>query len=189
MRIAAFLLLSINLLAACNRKEKPNYSGPQSQPGKLVSHEKLVELLPKLAGWERVKPQGAITKNEKIERSQATANYEKKVGEQTWTVKLELIDANNDPSVFSPLAIMAHSGSDDVAGHKRGVEFQGFHGIEAWQIKDESVVLALVVDGRFFVRLNGSHVPEATIVEWINAVDLKKLAELGKAASKAGATP
>ena len=180
VRIFTLVLPLFFLLSGCKCAEKTRAPEPAPKLEKLVAHEQLAALLPKLQGWEGGKPLSAISKRGQNEVSQASASYEKKVEEQTQTVTIELIDAEHDPSVFAPLAIMVHSGEGAESGHKRGIEIQGFHGIEEWQVETQSVLLALVVGNRFLVRLSGSHVPEATVKEWMNAIDLKKLASLVK---------
>lgn len=177
---ATLLMLSFSL-AGCSCEKKKVTNSQERAPRQLVSKEQLSSIFPQLSGWT-TREADASTSQSHRNVSRAAVAYEKTVEEQTSTVSLEVIDAINDRSVFDPLAVMAHSDPNAESGHKRGVEVQGYHGIEVWNVKDVSVVLALVVEDRFLVRLNGKHVPEAAVKEWIQATDLKKLALLASSA-------
>ena len=179
---ATLLMLSFVLAGcSCEKKQVINYSQERASV-QLVSKEQLSSILPQLSGWTTREADASTTQsNRKVSR--AAVAYEKTVEEQTSTLNLEVIDAINDRSVFDPLAVMAHSDPNAEIGHKRGIEVQGYHGIEVWNVKDVSVVLALVVEDRFLVRLNGKHVSEAVVREWIQATDLKKLASLANSAA------
>lgn len=149
-------------------------------PSPLVPHDTLVRYLPSFDGWRRSDPRGKTVTGGDHAMSEASVTYESKIGDVVRTAKIQIIDAEQDPTLFGPLSVMVHSESDVIAGHKKSVEVQGFHGIEQWQVETSSVILALVVKNRFLVRLEAINVPEQVVQKMIRAIDMKKLASLAK---------
>ncbi len=146
----------------------------ERQPVQPVPHEQLLELFPNVEGWER-STESKASKAEGHDISLASAQYDGAAGEQPSTLKLEIIDGSYVSSVYAPFAVMSHSGgATDV--HKRTIKLDGHPGIEDWNTQTGSVSVAVLVARRFVVTLRGSHVSPQAVKQFLNAIDVKKLA-------------
>lgn len=189
----AFLALA-TLLPACGLFEKWT-GGKSDNPEKgreawnepavpavePVPFEQLVALLPKLQGWEGPSPEGKITASPGYKISSASAKYQRTVDGQNQVVSLAIVDGAYSSEAYGPFARMAYSNPNAPNMHKRGIEVDGNPGIEEWHMESKGVTVALFVARRFMFTLEGTGLPQEAVAEWMQGVDLKKLAALAGA--------
>lgn len=182
VKTACVILLSVAILPACGlieklSGEKEDKAGEHGQsPVEPIPYKKLIQLLPKMEGWKAQPPQGKISSVGEHKITRASANYEKNADGKRQTVNLEILDGSYIPSVYAPFAVMAHSRGAMLDAHKMEIEVDGYHGLQQWEPQSGKVTVFLLVARRFVITLKGTHIPPATVKQYIHAINLKKLA-------------
>jgi hypothetical protein len=139
-------------------------------------------LLPAATGWTTERS-GAS----QVELSDTCAYP---VADATYThngmrIKLKLVDSGRNPDSLMAIATMVmtlpEDYSDDMppATTLRRLLYKGAQAAERWDAEKGEGDITLVVDGRFIVQAEGTHLDSLdTLRTVVDLVDLKKLAEL-----------
>ena len=144
-----------------------------------VAHEKLVALLPAMAGWTKGEPEGETTKMGPLTMSVGRADYEK--GDLSLTV--EITDTLANQMLMGPFMTMltvAGTGKTKTeSGWAQKVTIGGYPGTEVYDTDDKRADVMVILDGRFVVRASISDVPDTAAAKAaVEAVNLKALAAL-----------
>ncbi len=139
----------------------------------LVSFRELYTVLPDLDGWEKGKPTGEKM-NAPIAISQAEVIYTK--GDARVTVKV--VDSGFSQLFFMPYAMMMAAGYEKETsdGFEKSTTIGTYPGFEKWDEPSKHGELAVTVNKRFFVNLEGDNIKDnAVLHELMSKMDLGKL--------------
>jgi|GEM_PF-2434751 len=182
MKRALLLVVVVAVLPACGLWEKltgggdkkqASHEAPPPTPVTPIAPEKLVELLPKLEGWETKPPVGEYVAAGPNQVTQATGRYARKIEELALSATLKIIDGAYAADIYGPLARMAHGQPGDP--HKMPITVEGGSGIQAWRPDTGQVDVALVVASRFLVTLEGQNLSPQVVQAFLGGIDTKKL--------------
>ncbi len=112
-----------------------------------------------------------------ISISHVQANYEQ--GDAS--LSFEILDSSNGSMLLAPFNMMARAGYVEKTseGYTKATTIAGLPGVESWTTADKNGDVAVLVGGRYLLKVSGSTVPDVeTIRKALEAVDLKKLAAL-----------
>jgi hypothetical protein len=144
-----------------------------------VAHEKLVALLPAIAGWTKGEPEGELTRMGPLTMSVGRADYEK--GDLSLT--LEITDTLANQMLMGPfMAGLSAAGTTRTkteSGWAQKVTIGGFPGVEVFDSEDKRADVMVILDGRFVVRATIADVQDTAAAKAaVEAVNLKALAAL-----------
>jgi hypothetical protein len=142
-------------------------------PVELVSFRELYTVLPDLDGWEKGKPTGEKM-NAPIAISQAEVIYTK--GDARVTVKV--VDSGFSQLFFMPYAMMMAAGYEKETsdGFEKSTMIGTYPGFEKWDEPSKHGELAVTVNKRFFVNIEGDNIKDnAVLHELMSKIDLGKL--------------
>jgi hypothetical protein len=146
------------------------------QPVQVVDYEKLKELVPDFAGWERANVKGSQQSMGAFSVSKAEADYKK--GDAT--MDLDITDTTSVSMLLAPFMMFGANfseRSDD--GYKKGINLNGMTGFEEWRKDGGHGEVHLLVANRFIVHASGSRLESADVArQLVQAVNLQKLASL-----------
>ena len=144
-----------------------------------VAHEKLVALLPAIAGWTKGEPEGELQKMGPLTMSVGRVDYEK----GDLSLSLEITDTLANQMLMGPFMsglMAAGTGKTKTeSGWAQKVSIGGFPGVESFDSEDKRADVMVILDGRFVVRAQISDVPDTAVAKAaVEAVNLKALASL-----------
>lgn len=144
-----------------------------------VAFEKLVALLPAIAGWTKGEPEGEVTNMGALTMSVGRADYEK--GDLSLT--LEITDTLANQMLMGPfMAGLNAAGTTKTkteSGWAQKVTIGGFPGVEVFDSEDKRADVMVILDGRFVVRAQISDVQDTAAAKAaVEAVNLRALAAL-----------
>lgn len=145
------------------------------EPAPPIAHERLKQLLPKVEAWQASDQGGGLKSLGDGQISWASADYSLEAGEQVRRVKLEIVDGNHNSSLHSPFALFAHA-SADHALHRIQDEIEGHPLLGRWNAETGEAHVVLSVAKRFRITLRGEHVTPKVIHQYLQAIDVKRLA-------------
>src|SRR5262245_35513662 len=121
-RVFCAVLIIVAVLPAAE-KTKP------SAGGKVVPFEKLLALLPEMAGWERQTPRGETVRGNPP-MSRVTADYEKGEG----TLSFELMDLAGSKEMVAQAREQMKPGFSEKRGegYTKAITLRDFPGTEEW---------------------------------------------------------
>ena len=162
-----------NAMAAMANAMAP--TGPDGKPLPPVDFEKLVDLLPNVAGWEKGKAAGQTMS---MPMAMATAEVRYTKGDER--VKLTLTDASMARLFLAPMLVFANGFNQRTTeGYKKSTTIGGFPGWEEWNTESKHGEVAAIVSNRFAASATGSNLTSIDSAKAIlTAVDLAKLATL-----------
>jgi hypothetical protein len=170
--------LGVVTLAACGGSG----NGPidRSTIG-VVADRALAALVPEVEGWARGTVSSATVATPDL-TAQASASYAR--GEAR--IELVLTDTHAEPALLESLASLA--GSDVVHevenGYLKGTTIRGFPAVESWNHDANLGEVTVLVAGRFVASVTGASLDDiATLVRFVEAIDLDALADLSETES------
>jgi uncharacterized phage infection (PIP) family protein YhgE len=152
---------------------KAAQTGPDGKPITSVDFEKLVELLPSPAGWERAKPEGHQT-SAPIATSVAEARYTK----GTSHVHVTITDSALSQIFMMPFTMMLSMNYSErsTSGYKKSTTYATQPGLEDWNADNKHGEITIVVNKRFVVQVTGDGLDSMDDLKGIaNGIDLNKL--------------
>jgi hypothetical protein len=174
--IACALTLLLAAVACGSAGETPPASAL-----KVVPHEKLLELLPTLAGWTKGAPQGTTEATENVSRVQVDYTQDGGIG----GLSIEIMDTAMNPDILAPLQGLIKANRTDTSGDAQmptttsPADVLGFPAIQEWTPGVSNGTLSILVAGRFTVGITGNSLAGSDVMKKAaEAMDLKKLAAL-----------
>lgn len=155
---------------------KAAQTGPDGKPITSVDFEKLVDLLPSPAGWDRGKPDGHQT-SAPVAVSVAEAQYTK----GPLRADVTITDSALNQMFMMPFTMMMSMNYSErsTSGYKKSVAYGGQPGIEDWNSDTKHGEITLVVNKRFVVQVKGDGLDSMdTLKAVVNSIDLPKLGGL-----------
>jgi hypothetical protein len=153
---------------------KAAQTGPDGKPITSVDFEKLVELLPSPAGWDRAKPEGHQT-SAPIATSVAEARYTKGTSHADVTIT----DSALNQMFMVPFSMMLSMNYSErsTSGYKKSTTFGTQPGVEDWNSDTKHGEITIVVNKRFIVQVKGDGLESMDALKDVaNGIDLNKLA-------------
>jgi uncharacterized phage infection (PIP) family protein YhgE len=155
---------------------KAAQTGPDGKPITSVDFEKLVDLLPSPAGWDRAKPEGRQT-SAPIATSVAEARYTKGTSHADVTIT----DSALSQMFMMPFTMMLSMNYSErsTSGYKKSTTYGTQPGVEDWNSDSKHGEITIVVNKRFIVQVKGDGLDSMDgLKEVANGIDLTKLAAL-----------
>lgn len=155
---------------------KAAQTGPDGKPITSVDFEKLVDLLPSPAGWDRTKPEGRQT-SAPIATSVAEARYTK----GTSHAHVTITDSALNQMFMVPFTMMMSMNYSErsTSGYKKSTTYANQPGLEDWNSDNKHGAITIVVNKRFVVQVEGDGFDSMDgLKEVANGIDLNKLAAL-----------
>ncbi len=156
----------------------PDKAAAQAEP---VNFRDLKALLPEtVGGLKRTSSSGEKTGITGLTISQAKASYELEGGKQ---LDIKIVDTGGSGSPIAIAAFglaMVEIDREDDNGYERTSKINGFKAFEKWNSKKEQGEYKVLVANRFVVELEGKKLTMDTLKSAVAAIDLSKLAALGK---------
>jgi len=173
MKIYRVFCAFLTIVAALNAAEKKKSA---SAGGGVVPFEKLIVLLPDMAGWKRQEPRGETVRG-KPPMTRVTADYDKGEG----TLSFEMMDLVGSKEMLAQAREHTKPGFSEKRsdGYTKAITVRDFPGTEEWTPQAKNGFISVIVADRFAVKVTGSYVPDvATIRAAVEAIDLAALAAL-----------
>lgn len=155
---------------------KAAQTGPDGKPITSVDFEKLVDLLPAPAGWDRGKPDGHQT-SAPVAVSTAEAQYTK----GTSRAQVTITDSALSQMFMMPFTMMMSMNYSErsTSGYKKSAAYGGQPGLEDWNSDSKHGEITVVVNKRFVVQVTGDGLDSMDTLKAVaNSIDLTKLAGL-----------
>ena len=164
--------VDLKSIAETSRSAKP-------KPTQVVSFKKLLSFLPPVPeGWTAEKPGGSVTDLGKgLRLSEATRTYIKGEDQSAAVTKVTIIDAGGRKEYFAMITAK-WKGAQTEDGYDKVVEIDGMPGFEHFSKAIHGGSLSVFVANRFFVQVDISNQDLRALREWLQKIDLKKLAVL-----------
>jgi hypothetical protein len=148
--------------------------GGGQEPVEPVSFRELQTVLPDLGGWEKSRPTGEKM-SAPIAMSQSEVTYTK--DEARITAKV--VDTGFRQMFFLPFTMMMAAGyeKETAEGYEKATMVGAYPGFEKWDESSKRGELAVAVNKRFFVNLEGDNLQSTEVLrDLMSKVDLGKLA-------------
>lgn len=139
-----------------------------------VSFRDLQTVLPEFSGWDKGSPTG-----EKMSAPIAMSKTEVTYSKDEMSIEASVIDTGYRQMFFMPYMMMMAVGyeKESGTGYEKGTTVSGNPGFEKWDSESKDGELAVVVNKRFFVQLQGRNIPDNSVLrDLMGQVDLGKLA-------------
>ncbi len=154
-------------------------AAPHPSPPPVVPFEKLMPFLPPVPdGWTAEKPGGSVTDVEVFRLSTASRTYQKGDDESAAVTTVTLLDAGGHKGYFDATTGGWKFNAQTGDGYDKAVEIDGVPGYEHFSWKANGGSLCVIVAKRFFVQIDVTNQEPRALREWLQKIDLKKLAEL-----------
>jgi hypothetical protein len=141
-----------------------------------VSFRDLQTVLPDFSGWEKGAPSG-----EKMSAPIAISKTEVTYTKDEMSIEASVVDTGYRQMFFMPYMMMMAVGyeKESGTGYEKGTMIKGNPGFEKWDSEAKDGELAVVVNKRFFVQVQGRNIADnAVLREYLEKVDLGKLAAM-----------
>lgn len=138
-----------------------------------VSFRDLQTVLPDFSGWEKGAPSG-----EKMSAPIAISKTEVTYTKDEMRIEASVVDTGYRQMFFMPYMMMMAVGyeKESGTGYEKGTMIKGNPGFEKWDSEAKDGELAVVVNKRFFVQVQGRNITDNTVLrEYLDKVDLGKL--------------
>jgi hypothetical protein len=141
-----------------------------------VSFRELQTVLPDFGGWEKGAPSG-----EKMSAPIAISKTEVTYTKDEMSIEASVVDTGYRQMFFMPYMMMMAVGyeKESGTGYEKGTMIKGNPGFEKWDSEAKDGELAVVVNKRFFVQVQGRNITDNGVLrEYLDKVDLGKLASM-----------
>ncbi len=202
MRPILVAALSVVLVAACARKEKPTEGkelsknpliainqiseaakkaadaakeASEMKPVDPVSFNALLPLLPPApSGFKAEEPRGETTAAMGFKISEVEQRYRK--DDQSLHVKI--VDGAYNSFIYAGVTMAAQFSHESTEGYEKGVTIDGNPGVEKWSKSSKQGELTVVVGKRFLVTIDSAPVDSGYVRAIYGTIDVAKLAAL-----------
>lgn len=141
-----------------------------------VSFRDLQTVLPDFGGWEKGTPEG-----EKMSAPIAISRTQIVYTKDEMQIEASVVDTGNRQMFFIPYMMMMAAGyeQESSSGFEKGAMVRGNPGFEKWDSEAKEGQLAVAVNKRFFVQLQGRNINDNKVLhDFMGKVDLGKLADM-----------
>ena len=147
------------------------------KPVKPISFKELIEYLPKAPkNWTAAKPMGETTSISNYSISQVSQAY----NQDSKEIKVSIFDWAFNAALYTPFLLTTEFSQESTEGYNKGIKINDIPGREEYTYSSKKGSLNLLVDGRFFVQINGKDIEEQELREWWKLIDRKSLGTMSK---------
>lgn len=147
------------------------------KPVKPVSFKELIKYLPKAPkNWKTEKPMGETTSISKYSISQVSQAYRQEDKE----ISISIFDWAFNAALYTPFLLTTEFSQESTEGYNKGIKIDDIPGREEYTYSSKKGSLNLLVDGRFFVQIDGKNIEEQELREWWQLIDQKSLGKISK---------
>lgn len=147
------------------------------KPVEPVSFKELIEYLPKAPqNWTTDKPMGETTSISKYSISQVSQVYTQNHKEIT----VSIFDWAFNAALYMPFLLTTEFSQESTEGYNKGIKIGDVLGREEYTYSSKKGSLNLLVDGRFFVQIDGRDIEAEELREWWKLIDRKSLGKVSK---------
>lgn len=142
---------------------------------KPVSFRELIEYLPQSPrDWTAEKPEGQTTSFNKYTVSQVKQSYFQK----DKTITISIFDCKFNSALYMPFLLSTEFSQESTEGYSKGIRIGNIPGRENYNHDSGNGGLNLLINRRFFVRIDGNNIEEKELREWWEIIDHKSLAKI-----------
>jgi hypothetical protein len=176
MKFIAILVFVICLGPVLLRGQ--NLSAPTANSS-VVDSSVLIPLLPAAPpGWNADRPEGTTGQSYDGKITTVSNTYAQGEADNAPTTTINIIDSANNQQFQDATKAMWKATSQSPQGFDKDVTVAGLRGFEHYSNADQTGVLWVVADGRFFVQVETTRQPVSELEAWLSRIDLKKLGAL-----------
>ena len=144
-----------------------------------VNFTKIIPLLPSVpGGWTGSEPDGSTTDMGGVKMTTAGRTYTKGEGDEAPSVSVNVIDFAGNKSFCEATRASWNVSQETTTCYMKTVKVAGYPGFESYDKTGKMGQCWVMVGERFFVHVETTNLEPAELQDWMNRVDLKKLAEL-----------
>ncbi len=159
------------------KKMEEAFNSEEGKQRSAVDYRDLKDLLPKkMAGMPRTEHDGQRTKTYGIEIATASAVYTS----EDRRLNVSITDATGLGAAMMALASWSNMEFDREGddGYERTTTIEGYKAFEQYNRKDRSGSVALLVENRFIVAIEGSQIEEGDLQRAIKGINMHKLSRM-----------
>lgn len=186
-RVNVAILAAAVLTAGCGKSGEEKRAEEASRPAgqtasgsqqvaEPVALQDLLQILPQLEGWERMKPEGERMTSP-VPRTDATANYVRPDA----SMDIEIVDSAFHPQLLAPTVVLTAPGysKESTSGYEKSTTVNGHPGWERWDSEINAGELHALVGKRFLVSIEGDNIESVQVLKDIaTKIDFNRLASL-----------
>ena len=147
------------------------------KPVDPVSFKELIKYLPKAPpNWTAAKPMGETTSISKYSISQVSQAY----SQDSKEITVSIFDWAFNAALYTPFLLTTEFSQESTEGYNKGIKINDVPGREEYTYSSKKGSLNLLVDGRFFVQIDGRDIEEQELREWWKLIDRKSLGKMSK---------
>lgn len=147
------------------------------EPVEPVSFKELIGYLPQAPqNWKADKPMGETTSISKYSISQVSRVYTQDDKE----IMVSIFDWAFNAALYTPFLLTTEFSQESTEGYNKGIKIGDIPGREEYTYSSKKGSLNLLVDGRFFVQIDGQDIEEKELREWWELIDHKSLNKISK---------
>jgi hypothetical protein len=144
-----------------------------------VDYQKLLPILPDAPpGWSADKPEGSTDDAGGFRITNVHRDYHKGEGENVPTAAVSILDSAANPDYVSTTTAAWNNTSETSEGYGKSVTIDGNPGFETFEKEGRHATLWIMVANRYFLQIELQNQDPKELQEWVNRVDLKKLAAI-----------
>lgn len=144
----------------------------QKQALNPVSFRELLEYLPQSPrGWEEEKPKGQTTSFGEYSISQVEQSYFNADKQMT----VSIFDWAFNSALYAPFLLSTEFSQESTEGYNKGIKIGDFPGRENYDYNTSKGSLNLLINRRFFVRIDGKNIDSQELRDWWEKLDYESL--------------
>ena len=146
------------------------------KPAEPIHFKQLINTLPKpIRGWSAAEAQGETNSFVGLGISEASRQYTK----NDKTIEITVFDWAYNFGFYAPFTLSADYSQETSAGYNKGIKIGEIPGREEFDYQSKDGKLAVLVEQRFFVQIEGQNLDNAReLYQWWKKVDRQSLAKL-----------
>ena len=140
-----------------------------------ISFKELIEYLPQLPqGWAAGELKGKTNSLGNYGISQISQTYTQREKEIT----VSIFDWAFNSALYAPFLLTTEFSQESTEGYNKGVKIGDILGRQQYTYDSKKGSLNLLVNNRFFVRINGKNIEEIELREWWQLIDSQSLTKI-----------
>ena len=137
-----------------------------------ISFQELIKYLPEPPRkWTAEKPKGQSNSFGKYNVSQVKQTYSYQDKQMT----VSIFDWAFNSALYLPFLLSTEFSQESTDGYNKGIEIDNIPGREAYNYNTKDGSLNLLIDRRFFIRIEGKNIEESELREWWSMLDRDSL--------------
>ena len=147
----------------------------EQEPVAPISFKDLLEHLPKPPqGWTAKEPMGETTSIGSYGISQVSQTY----SQADKIITVTIFDWAFNSSLYTPFLLTTKFSQESTEGYNKGIKIGDIPGREEYRYQSRQGSLNLLLDSRFFVRIDGDAIEEQELREWWSKIDRHSLSKM-----------